>query len=169
MSSGLCHTAALPIASASPLVRQVNARVTESEMTREAIMFQSMFQLGYADAVKNGHKNVSEFAWRGPSLLGFQKGICDLYAQIPPPVAHLVHSLISYPTLQISFDVPPLPSASRRAIYLLLAHETKCKRVKLSCQGDKSTSVRGMRVASIRPKPSAHKRSDVLATQRDPE
>lgn len=166
MTSDLCP-AALPVASASPLARQVNARVTADDVEREAMMFQSMFQLGYSDALKNGHKNVGEFAWRGPSLLGFQKGICDLYMQIPPPVGHLVQTLISYPTLHISFDVPPLPSASRRAIYLLLAHEMKCKRVKVSCQGDKSTPVRGMRVATIRPKSSApHKRS---AIQRDPE
>ena len=165
MTSDICP-AARPIAPASLVVRQVDARVEEE--ARERFMFQSMFQMGYADALKNGHKNVGEFAWRGPSLLGFQKGICDLYMQIPPPVGQLVHALISFPALQISFDVPPLPSASRRAVYLLLAHEMKTKRVKVSCQGDKSTTLRGMRVASIRPKPNAHKTSEVLATQRDP-
>lgn len=111
-----------------------------------------LYNRGYEDAMRNGTKYAATQSWKGPALMGYHKGLADMYATLPPPVAQLVHLVASFPCLLVTFDTPPLSSYVRRSIHSLLAHVVRNKYVRVVVLDRKNDNLRRLRVSTIQKK-----------------
>ena len=109
-----------------------------------------LYNKGYQHVMNNGTKYATTQSWKGPALMGYHKGLADMYATLPPPVAQLVHLAATYPCLLVSFETPPLSNFTRRSVHMLLSHVVRNKSVRIVLLDGKDDSARRMRVATIR-------------------
>lgn len=132
--------------------QKMNVQPTMTNMT---INPQILFNEGYALAIKYGYKKNLPPQAHEITIAGFARGIQELFSALPPPVASLIHHVINYPSLRISFVIPALPSRGRRSVHLLLAREVLMKRVTVFCDGAKQDVFRPMRIGCTKIRSSA--------------